>query len=127
MRTGEGRGRELCSRTQFPPVSGGYVFPPFRVWGGEAPGRSRLWFPRQAVAAMKRVADLATEELEAVLSASRKRCQALEIIVARRRAEGAAEPAKPSVTCCEHVFRTNLCPRDNGCYERVCEKCGYSD
>ena len=92
-----------------------------------APGRSRLWIPRPAATAMKRVADLATEELEAVLNVSRKRFQALEIIVAKRKAEGAAEPAKPSVTCCEHVFRTNLCPRDNGCYERVCEKCGCSD
>ena len=78
---------------------------------------------------MKRVADLATEELQAVLHMSRKRVRALEMIVAKRGAEDATEqPAKtPCMTCCEHVFRTNLCPRDNGCYERVCEKCGYSD
>lgn len=77
---------------------------------------------------MRRVADLSTEELQAVLNMSRKRVRALETIVAKRGAEAATEePKTPCMTCCEHVFRTNLCPRDNGCYERVCEKCGYSD
>ena len=92
-------------------------------------GRSRLALLKQEVTAMKRVADLATEELQAVLHTSRKRVQALEMIVAKRGVDSAAtgEPAKPCMSCCEHVFRTNLCPRDNGCYERVCEKCGYSD
>ena len=70
----------------------------------------------------KRVYDLATEDLQTVLSASRKRVRSLEQLIAKRTQESdtidpCAEPrpSLPCMTCCDHVWRSRSTgPRDNG-------------
>ena len=79
---------------------------------------------------MKHVADLCTEELEALLLVNRKKVKELEVLLAKRAQESDAtsyEPARtlPCRVCCLHVWRNRATgPRDNGEKDLVCEKCG---
>ena len=80
----------------------------------------------------KRLADLATEDLHALLHLSRKRVRQLEKIIAKRQedvvSETEARPTHPCMTCCDHVWRSHCTgPRDNGEFSRICEKCGLCD
>ena len=80
----------------------------------------------------KRLADLATEDLHALLHLSRKRVRQLETLIAKRQedvvSETEARPTHPCMTCCDHVWRSHCTgPRDNGEFSRICEKCGLCD
>ena len=52
----------------------------------------------------------------------------MERVIASRQADDEVKK-KPCMSCCEHVFihRTTMAPRDNGCFDRECTKCGYTD
>ena len=98
--------------------------------------RSHLLQNRRALSLQasmaKRLADLATEDLHALLHLSRKRVRQLETLIAKRQedvvSETEARPTHPCMTCCDHVWRSHCTgPRDNGEFSRICEKCGLCD
>ena len=84
---------------------------------------------------MKHVAELGTEDLQALLWVNKKRVKRLELLLARRAKESDAsgpdslsEP-KPTtcMSCCNHVWINNITDlRDNGDYDLVCERCGLA-
>ena len=76
----------------------------------------------------RRFSDMSTEELQGAVDVTRQRLFDLEKLLAERLAlNGECLQKTPCTLCCEHVFRSSTGPRDNGVYERVCEKCGYAD
>ena len=85
---------------------------------------------------MKHVAELGTEDLQALLRVSKKRVKRLELLLARRAKESDArgpdtpsepKPPTPCMACCKHVWINKITgPRDNGDYDLVCERCGLA-
>ena len=111
-------------------------------WGRErecglsvAAESSRALVPSAPCLSMKHVAELGTEDLQALLWVSRKRVKKLELLLARRAKESDASgpdtPSEPKPTpcmsCCNHVWINKITgPRDNGDYDLVCERCGLA-
>ena len=111
-------------------------------WGRErecglsvAAESTRALVPSAPCPSMKHVAELGTEDLQALLWVSRKRVKKLELLLARRAKESDASgpdtPSEPKPTpcmsCCNHVWINKITgPRDNGDYDLVCERCGLA-
>ena len=81
--------------------------------------------------ASKRLEDLDTEDLQALLILNMKRVRELEEIIARRQINGsevAQSPLACKTRCDKHIWITNCSgPRDNGESFRVCKKCGLME
>ena len=81
---------------------------------------------------VKRLVDLGTDDLQALLHLSRKRVRQLETLIAKRQEEDASEaeakPTHPCMTCCDHRFVSRCTGmRDNGEFSRICEKFGLCE
>ena len=85
---------------------------------------------------MKHVAELGTEDLQALLWVSKKKVKRLELLLARRLKDvdvastdlpPEPKPPAPCMSCCHHVWINKITgPRDNGDYDLVCERCGLA-
>ena len=77
---------------------------------------------------MKHVAELGTEDLQALLWVNKKKVKRLELLLARRLKDvDVTKPPAPCMSCCNHVWINKItCPRDNGDYDLVCERCGLA-
>ena len=111
-------------------------------WGRErecglsvAAESSRALVPSAPCLSMKHVAELGTEDLQALLRVSRKRVKKLALLLARRAKESDAStdlppeptPPAPCMSCCNHVWINKITgPRDNGDYDLFCERWGLA-